>query len=52
MMGLKNKNKNLLEGGGKADLVSLPRVPRRPGGVALPWAELICPFGAHRINLQ
>ena len=37
---------------GTADAAIRPRVPLRPGGVALPWAELICPFGAHRINLQ
>ena len=33
---------------GTADAAIRPRVPLRPGGVALPWAGLICPSGAHR----
>ena len=37
-----------LAGRGTADAVIRPRVPLRPGGVALPWAGLICPSGAHR----
>ena len=33
------------------EVASLPPGCRSTFGVALPWAGLICPFGAHRVHL-